>query len=460
VAARILLIDDEPDMLALLRAIIEGQADLAVDATTSPKEAVGWLRQRDYELVVTDLRMPELDGLEVLAAVKQVDEKLPVVVLTAFGTIETAVAAMQHGAFDFMTKPFQKDAILVALRRALEWRGLHRQLRALHNELDERYRHLVGQSAIIREVERQLVQVAAVEVPVFLSGPRGSGKEAVARAIHKLSARREGPYVPLFCAGLDSGPSAGELTAKLFGGQGATGGLVAAAAGGSLFIDEVAALSLAAQKRLAEAASPGRRSLTGRQGTGRAEGLRLLAGSASPLAALRSQGRLSPELAELVAAFQIALPALAERREDIPLLAQYFVEKYARLYAKPVEEISELALRWLTGREWPGNVAELENVIQRGVIMARGKVVEEGDLIPADYVAQGLPYAAPDIFSLPLPEAEERLLASFVREYLRKSLARTRGDVAAAAAQAGVSKADFARLIKEYELEVLGAFGK
>jgi two-component system response regulator GlrR len=125
-----------------------------------------------------------------------------------------------------------------------------------------------------------------------------------------------------------------------------------------------------------------------------------------------------------------------------------------------VEEISELALRWLTGREWPGNVAELENVIQRGVIMARGKAVEEGDLIPADYVAQGLPYAAPDIFSLPLPEAEERLLASFVREYLRKSLARTRGDVAAAAAQAGVSKADFARLIKEYELEVLGAFGK
>lgn len=455
-AARILLVDDEPDMLALLKAIIEGKvevegrAGVAVEATTSPKEAMGWLRERDYDLVVTDLKMPEHDGLEVLAAAKEVDEKLPVVVLTAFGTIESAVAAMQRGAFDFMTKPFQKDAIRVALRRALEWRRLHRELRSLRDELDERYRHLVGQSPAIREVERRLAQVAAVEVPVFLVGPPGSGKEAVARAIHELSGRREGPYVPLLCAGLEE---AGGLEARLFGEPGHEGGLVRSALSGSLFIDEVGGLPLAAQARLAELAREA-------QAAGRGRGVRLLAGSSQRLAALKAQGRLHPQLAELLGVFQLELPPLAQRREDIPLLAQHFVSKYGRLYGKPVEELSELALRWLMEQEWPGNVAELENVIQRGVIMARGKVVEESDLLPAAYVARELPYAAPDIFSLSLPEAEERLLASFLKEYLKKSLDRARGDVAAAAAQAGVSKAELARLLKEYEVAVPAPIGK
>jgi len=445
---RVLLIDDEADMLVLLKAILSG--DYAVDATTSAGEALGWLQGRDYDAVLTDLKMAELGGLEVLDAVKRRDEKLPVVVVTAFATVESAVAAMQRGAFDYLTKPFRKDAILVVVRRAVEWRRLHRQLRHMRDELSERYRHIVGQSPAIREAERLIGQVCSVNVPVLICGPRGSGKEAVARAIHHLGPRREGPYVPLLCAGPSSGRNLAqiqnELMLRLFGRGENQPGALEAATGGTLFIDEVACLPPSAQARLAEAA---------RQSQGRPvpESFRLLVGTNSGQGALQARGQIEPGLAELLGLFHIMLPPLAERGEDIPLLAQHFVQKYAQRYRKPVEELSELALRWLISHEWPGNVAELENVVQRGVIMARAKVIEESDLIPADYVAQGLPYAARDIFSLPLPEAEERLMASFHREYLRKALARARGDVAAAAAAAGLSKADLSRLLKEYEIE-------
>ncbi|MFH0808939.1 MAG: sigma-54 dependent transcriptional regulator [Pseudomonadota bacterium] len=445
-APRILLIDDEPDMLFLLRSILES-TDVETDATSSPSEGVSWLRAKDYDVVITDLKMPEMDGMEVLDAVKRVDEKIPVLMLTAFGTIESAVAAMRRGAFDYMTKPFQKDIILMIVRRALEWRGVHCQLRQLRDELDERYRHIVGQSPAIREVERLISQVAAVDVPVLIRGPEGSGKEAVARAIHHLSDRSRGPYVPFFCAGASAAIPEKEIVERLFGG-GSAGGVVAAAKGGSLFIDDVASLPNEAQSRLAELAGRGH----GGVGDERAA-FRLLGGALDPLRLVMAQGRLQRELRRLLGALRIELPALDERKEDIPLLAQHFVQKYARLYGKDVKELSELALRWLSAREWPGNVAELENVIQRGVIMATSGLLQESDLIPADYIANGLPYAVPDVFSLPLPEAEEKVLACFHREYLRKTLAKAKGDVTAAAVQAGLTKAEFSRLKKEYQIE-------
>jgi len=409
----VLVVDDEPGVRAAVRAIL-GQVCEVVEAGDGPA-AIDAVRTRDLDVCLLDVRLPGMEGIEVLERLKRLEPGLEVVLVTAVRTVRTAVAAMKLGAYDYLTKPFPAEELRGIVQRALERRALRREVRYLRAELarHEELGQLVGRSPAMQRIHELIRQVADTGASVLITGESGTGKELIARAIHREGVRRDRPFVAINCAALP----AELLESELFGHErGAfTGahvrklGKFEAAHTGTLFLDEVGALRVDLQPKLLRALQEREIDRVGGTRPIKVDA-RIVAATNVDLRQAVASGRFREDLFYRLHVVPIAVPPLRERREDIPTLARHFLARYAGQFGKGMRDLSPGALEALVRYEWPGNVRELENVIARSVALAEGPVVQL-DQIPLDVaLAPGSP-ARDEQFNLREARQEfERLL--------------------------------------------------
>ena len=382
--SRVMVVDDDAETLALLHEIVakEGyEVETAEDAETALRRLGEW----QPELIITDIHMPGMDGLDLLAAVREKEPDIPVVLLTAYGSLKTAVDAIKAGAFDYLSKPFVVEDIRLVVRRALEHTKLVRENRSLRGQLRERYRfdNLVGSSGGMVEVYKLIARVAETDSTILIQGESGTGKELIARAIHANSGRSGGPFVAI-----DTGSLAETLLeSELFGHErGAFTGAVAIKKGlleqahlGTCFLDEIADLSPMMQSKLLRAIQEREIRRVGSE-TPRAIDVRIIAASKKALKPLVEAGTFREDLFYRLEVITIVLPPLRDRIEDIPLLSRYFVDKFGRTKERPVTGLSPDTIPFLTRYSWPGNVRELEHVIERAIALTPYPIITPEDL--------------------------------------------------------------------------------
>ena len=343
------------------------------------------LQEGGIDLILTDLKMPGLTGLELLRAAKAIAPDVDVILLTAFGTVEEAVKAMKDGAYDFLTKPFQREQLLKVVRKALERRDLIEQNSALQQRLDDLLRQgdMIGASPAFRRMMTLVEQVADSSATVLVQGESGTGKELVARAIHERSSRRDGPFVAVNCAALPETLLESELfgyeKGAFTGAAGRKEGRFELADGGTLFLDEIADLSPVTQPKILRVLQEGEFERVGGTQTIRVD-VRIVAATNQDLATLVRDKRFREDLFYRLNVITIQVPPLRERREDVPVLAQHFLRVYAAKNNRQLDGFSDEALGCLEAYSWPGNVRELENVVERAVVLARGARIEVADL--------------------------------------------------------------------------------
>jgi len=399
----LLLVEDKNELRAMLRKALE-RAGYEVDEAPDGAAAIQKVRARRYLLVITDLKMPGASGLEVLRETKQADATIPVILLTAFGSVEEAVAAMKDGAYDFLQKPVDLDHLKLLVQRAAQQQELLRENLLLREEYATRYGfpRIVGEDASIREVSQQIQKVAATDSTCLLLGESGTGKELFALAIHHLSPRREKSFVALNCAAIPEGLVENELFGHergAFTGAGARKvGKMDMAHRGTLFLDEIGELPLAIQAKLLRVLEERRFERVG--GTQSIEvDVRIVVATNRDLQKLTQDKMFREDLYFRISAVPMTIPPLRERGNDVLLLAEHFLEKFKREFGKPGLELSAAAKDRLLHYPWPGNVRELQNTLERAVILADGLGIAADGL--------QLPATKPDADKLPagmLPE--------------------------------------------------------
>jgi DNA-binding NtrC family response regulator len=386
--AKILVVDDEPDMAESTQLTLE-RGGHEVVVTTEGARALELMAADLPDLVVTDLRMPGLDGLQLLEELRSRRLEVPVIVLTGYASVDSAVQAMRKGAVDYLAKPFAPEELLLRVEKALAWRHLADENRYLRERAAGGGDHgeIVGDSPALREVLRVVQQVAATDTRVLITGESGTGKELVARTIHRQSPRADAPFFAVNCGAL----SEGILESEIFGHErGAFTGAVATKKGffevaeqGTLFLDEISETSPAFQTRLLRVLQEGEFMRVGGTRALRTD-IRLISSTNRDPRMCLQDGRLREDLFYRLSVVQVALPPLRERPSDIPLLTEHFIQMYSTHIKKRVRGIAPEAMDVLRGYRWPGNIRELENVIERAIIMAeQDGQIELGDL-PSD----------------------------------------------------------------------------
>jgi two-component system response regulator PilR (NtrC family) len=441
VCGRILIVDDEASMREFL-AICLRRGGHAVDQAAGGKQGLGMLGGAQYDLVITDLKMPGTTGLDVLDAVKKQAPSTEVIVITAYATPETAIAAMKRGAYDYLTKPFKLEEIEVVVQRAMEKRTLVRENTLLRAELQGQFRldRLVGKSDAMTRVFQLVRKVAATKTNVLITGESGTGKELVARALHHAGMRPEGPYVAVNCGAIPEALLESELFGHVKGAF--TGadrenpGLFVSAHGGTLFLDEIGELPMALQVKLLRALQE--RTIRPVGGaTEREIDTRVVAASNRDLEGEVARGVFRQDLYYRLNVIQVQMPPLRARRDDVPLLAQVFLERCAAEVGKPVPQLDPDALRALCEYDYPGNVRELENLMERAVTLATDSVITR-DLLP-ELAPRRRPTQAGDMEFPPEGLDLERVLGDVEREFLMRALGRASGVRKEAARLLGIS---------------------
>jgi two-component system response regulator AtoC len=427
---RILIVDDDPLVPRTLRLLLQKHGH-DVETASGAVEAFARLEARTADVVISDINMPGPDGFEVLAQVRSRWPATQVVLVTAYGTIDSAVRGMREGAFDYVTKPVLDEEMLVVVDRALEASRLRQENADLRAQLDRRRggRKVIGNDASFQKVFDALEAVAPARATVLITGESGTGKSLIARMIHDASPRRSGPFVELNCGALPEGLLESELfghTKGAFtGAAGARAGRFAAAHGGTLFLDEVGTASPALQLKLLQAIQERRVTPIGSEESVEVD-VRLVLATNEDLARAVAEGRFRQDLFYRISVVPIHLPPLRERIADVPLLVQHFLKRFSEENGKPVKQVHENTMTILQAHSWPGNVRELENVVERGVILARGETLMPADLppeltrsTPAPSLARSLPLKR----ALEIPEREiiERTLR--VHEWNRQRTA-------------------------------------
>jgi two-component system response regulator PilR (NtrC family) len=450
--ARILVVDDERSMREFLEILLRKEG---YDVTTAGDVDAAFvaLDADDYDLVISDIQMPGKSGLDLLRGIREAQADALVVMITAFATTETAIAAMKEGAYDYLTKPFKVDEIKLVVQKALEKKLLASENARLKLELrsERQQRQLVGNSPRMQQVYEMITRIAATKTNVLIAGESGTGKELVARAVHAESDRAEAPFVALNCAAIPENLLESELFGHVKGAfTGAVGnkaGLFEMADNGTLFLDEVGELSLPLQVKLLRALQEKTIRRVGGTSDRRVD-VRIIAATNRKLEEEVAAGRFREDLYYRLNVIQLELPPLRERMEDLPLLVHHFVEKCSRELGKSVRGLSEEAMACLRAHAWPGNVRELENGIERAVALSRTELIEAEALPPSvRQQAEERPVARLLQGNVDL----DNLVADYERGLLLDALKRSGGVKKRAAQFLGISFRSF-----RYRLEKLG----
>ncbi|HET7854368.1 MAG TPA: sigma-54 dependent transcriptional regulator [Candidatus Methylomirabilis sp.] len=448
--AKVLVVDDDSVACDLLSEVLTKEG-YEVDVARGGQEAVKKGKEDVFDIVLADVRMPDLDGLGVLRAYKASSLETIVIVMTAFGSIETAIEAIKEGAYDFVSKPFKLDEIKIVIKRALERRRLLQENLRFRSELKEKYsfEHIVGSSSQMLDVYKAVARVAPSRSTVLIRGESGTGKELIAKAIHYNSPRSERPFVAIDCGALAEtlleSELFGHVKGAFTGAISAKDGLFEQAHGGTCFLDEIGDVSLNTQGKLLRVLEEHEiRPVGGTES--RKVDVRVIAATNKDLEAFVRAGKFREDLYYRLNVVSLVLPPLRERQEDIPLLATYFLRKYAEENNKRISHISREAMVFLEAYDWPGNVRELENVIERAIALTPNPV-----LLPED---------------LP-PKLQERLegvegelagnllsLREFERRHIQRVLRETKGNKKLAAELLGINRRTLYRMAKRYGIEL------
>lgn len=446
---RILIVEDDREMCRLLVELL-GEEGYQVEIAQDGSSALDYYKRSHFDLTITDLMMPRMKGTELVGHIKQMDPDASVLLITAFGTIESAVEAMRAGAFHYITKPFRTDEILINVRRALEQRHLKREVERLRTEVRGRYQfsNLVGKSEAMQKVYDLVGHVCNLAANVLITGESGTGKEMIARAVHFNSARANAAFVPLNCAAVPETLLESELFGYLRGAftdaKRDRRGLFQEASGGVLFLDEIGEIPINLQAKLLRVLEDKEVRPLGAN-KGEKVDVRLVTASNRDLEQLIREGRFRQDLYYRLNVIRIELPPLRERVEDIPILVQHFIEKFA-MKTRQVNGIQKEALAVLMNYRWPGNVRELEHVIERGVLLGRGATIGVDDLPH--------PLRSSENNGVVLAEAlaKDYTLRDLEKEYIQRVLENTHGNKTEAAKILGVDRTTLYRKLEEYKV--------
>ena len=449
---RIMLIDNEEGLCRMMEAVLRDNG-YAVKGYTRSYEAVDAFKPGEWDLVITDIKMPGMDGLEVLQKVKAKEPSIPVVMITAYATVEMSIQALRRGAYDMLTKPFEPEELLYRVKNALQHTKLLEENRELREELVGKFRfdNIIGASEELKKVLDRVAKVAVRDTSVLITGESGTGKELIAQAIHYNSLRKEKRFVAINCGALPESL----LESELFGyRKGAfTGakenrqGLIEAADGGTLFLDEVGNLPMNVQKTLLRFLQEQEFHRIGDTMPTKVD-VRVLSATNSDLKEAVRNGSFREDLYYRLNVVNLHLPPLRERNADIPLLAAHFISLQNQKFGIQVKGLSPEALDAFCAFSWPGNIRQMRNVVEASMAM------ESGDYLSLPVVSQFIDVPAADAESYAIADEGEyaKALSRFESEYLRGLLRKNRGNVEAAARDAGMNMATIYRKLKKYTI--------
>jgi len=431
---RVLFVDDDPEMRSLIIDFFQSEGYSITEAVNG-KDALEHLSNEDFDVIITDLRMQEMDGLALLKEIRVRNPHLPVILITAFGSIETAVEAIKEGATNFIPKPLKMQTLKAVVDKAVEQKWIVEENEMLKGELQEKYsfHNIIGKSKTMQQLYELIRQVAASHSNLLIEGESGTGKELVARALHFNSPRASHPVVAINCSALPESLLESELFGYVKGAftdaKSTKKGLFEVADGGTLFLDEISSMPLGLQAKILRTLQDGEIRPLGHTQSKKVD-VRIFAATNKDLEKAIDEGTFREDLFYRLNVIRIVLPPLRERREDIPLLVQHFLKHYTRLNAKKISGFDSSAMSYLMNAPWRGNVRELENAIERAVVLSKGDTITTADLVPMSRSARKGKFDFGGAF-LPLKEME--------RIYIDKVLESVAGNKERAAQILGVS---------------------